>query len=88
MLQCGLDKNTSAKLEKTEANEFALHLNAIVNAMVDGSVKFGEVHLLLVVIWVLPMVAIRRIRIITWVILLLIRTLEFFPKQLRVIQKP
>ena len=50
MLQCGLDKNTSAKLEKTEANEFALHLNAIVNAMVDGSVKFGEVHLLLVVI--------------------------------------
>ena len=50
MLQCGLDKNTSAKFEKTEANEFALHLNAIVNAMVDGSVKFGEVHLLLVVI--------------------------------------
>ena len=87
MLQCGLDKNTSAKFEKTEANDFALHLNAIVNAMVDGSVKFGEVHLLLVVIWVLPMVAIRRIRIITWVILLLIRTLEFFPKQLRVIQK-
>lgn len=40
-IQCGLDKNTSAKFEKTEANEFPAHLNAIVNAMVDGSVKFG-----------------------------------------------
>lgn len=38
-IQCGLDKNTSAKVEKTEAKEFPSHLNAIVNAMVDGSVK-------------------------------------------------
>lgn len=36
-IQCGLDKNTSAKFEKTEANEFPAHLNA----MVDGSVKSG-----------------------------------------------
>lgn len=40
-IQCGLDKNTSAKFEKTEANEFPAHLNAMVNAMVDGSVKSG-----------------------------------------------
>ena len=40
-IQCGLNKNTSAKVEKTEAKEFPAHLNAIVNAMVDGSVKFG-----------------------------------------------
>lgn len=40
-IQCGLDKKTSAKFEKTEANEFPAHLNAIVNAMVDSSVKFG-----------------------------------------------
>ena len=40
-IQCSLHKSTSAKFEKTEANEFPAHLNAIVNAMVDGSVKFG-----------------------------------------------
>lgn len=39
IIQCGLDKNTSAKVEKTEAKEFPAHLNTIVNAMVDGSVK-------------------------------------------------
>lgn len=43
-VQCGLDKNTSAKFEKTEAYEFPAQLNTIVNTMVDGSVKFKSTN--------------------------------------------